>query len=133
VFSPDGNWIAYTSDDSTRREFYVTAFSRPGSSPAGLHRRRRAAAVFARRPPVVLPSRDRIFVADVLTQPSLSTSAPRVAFEIPDASVNTALPFRVSTNGDRLLYPKEPRPQSGRTIHVIVNWFEDLRRITAAQ
>ncbi|MGA8491000.1 MAG: hypothetical protein WB711_11285 [Terriglobales bacterium] len=29
VFSPDGKWIAYTSDDSGRSEVFVTSFPRP--------------------------------------------------------------------------------------------------------
>ena len=34
-FSPDGRWLAYTSDESERREVYVRAFPPPSSGQGG--------------------------------------------------------------------------------------------------
>ncbi len=34
-FSPDGKWIAYTSNESQRNEIYVTPFRPPPSEPGG--------------------------------------------------------------------------------------------------
>jgi hypothetical protein len=34
VFSPDGRWIAYQSDESGRTEIYLRPFAPPGAAPA---------------------------------------------------------------------------------------------------
>ena len=58
VFSPDGRWMAFTTDESGRPEVMVTAF--PGPGPASRSRRAEGACPPSpRRPPSLLPARRR--------------------------------------------------------------------------
>ena len=77
---------------------------------------------------------ERIMSADISTGSSLTIGAPRVAFEIPGAQRIAGLPFPVSPTGDSVLYVREPSGDpTPRGVHVVVNWFEELRRITATK
>jgi serine/threonine protein kinase len=133
IFSPDGHWIAYTSDESGHNEVLITAF--PGPGP-----RKQVSTTGGTQPlfsedgrSVFYRQGDRIMSAEIVTAPALTIGAPRVAFEIPEAWTST-LPFPVSPKGDRVLYIKvagdAPAP---RTARIIVNWFDELRRLTAAR
>jgi hypothetical protein len=54
-FSPNGEWVAYQSNESGRPEVYAQPFSRSGSQAENFNKRRRPDALAARRPRVVLP------------------------------------------------------------------------------
>ena len=56
-FSPDGRWVAYSSNETGRTEVYVLPFQRAGPRSADLDRRRRVAAMAARRKGTVLRPR----------------------------------------------------------------------------
>lgn len=77
-------------------------------------------------------SGERIMAVDVETEPAIRIGAPRVAFETPGAARVTMLPFPVTANGNSVLYVREPEDVA-RAVQVKVNWFEELRRITAAK
>jgi hypothetical protein len=63
----------------------------------------------------------------------LSLSAPRLLFEQPYAYGQTiTLPnYDVRADGQRFLMVKE-EPGSGR-LEVVLNWFDELRRLVPAQ
>jgi serine/threonine-protein kinase len=134
TFSPDGQWIAYSSDESGRDEVLITAF--PGPGP-----RKQVSTDGGEMPLFSNDGRtlfyklgERIMSADISTGSSLTIGAPRVAFEIPGAQRIAGLPFPVSPTGDSVLYVREPSGDpTPRGVHVVVNWFEELRRITATK
>jgi hypothetical protein len=76
---------------------------------------------------------DQVLSAEIETAPAVTIGASRVAFGIPGAQRSAALPFPVTPRSDRILYTREVTdgPLPGTTVHVVVNWFEELRRITA--
>ena len=135
VFSPDGRWIAYSSDESGRREVMVAAF------PAGL--RKQVSTSGGEMPMFSHDGRelfyrfgDRIMAAPFVSQP-LSVGAPRVAFEVPPTAVrvNTGLPnYAVNRKGDAVLAVRNVDQNDGpRQIQVVVNWFDVLRRAAGTQ
>ena len=49
VFSPDGRWVAYASDESGKFDIYIDSFPKPGSRTSRHHGRRHRAAMESRR------------------------------------------------------------------------------------
>ncbi len=130
-FSPDGRWIAYGSDESSRPEIYVQPFQTPGrrwqvSTDGG------SEVVWSRDGrELFYTNGDKLMAVDVRTQPAFSVGAPRLLFEgryVP--SVNSVSGFDVSPDGRRFLrvQPIEPDPPANQ-INVVMNWFEELKRL----
>jgi serine/threonine protein kinase/Tol biopolymer transport system component len=130
TFSPDGHWIAYTSDESGRPEIMVTAF--PGPGP-----RKQVSTNGGSLPNFSRDGRhlfyrlgEDIFDVEMLSPGALAFGPPRPAFAIPNANPNSQLPYPVTSTGNAVLYAKADEGAL-RRIHVIVNWFEQLKRLTA--
>ena len=128
AFSPDNRWMAFTTDESGRPEVMVTAF--PGPGP-----RKQVSTSGGSLPAFSRDGRhlfyrlaDGIWDAELLSADSLTFAAPKRAFDIPNASPNTQLPYPVAPGGDALLYAKDHEGGFTR-IHLIVNFFEELRRL----
>jgi Tol biopolymer transport system component len=129
-FSPDGQWLAYASDESGRREIYVQSYPGPGgkwqiSTEGGTE-------------PVWNPngrelfyrSGDKMMAVDIATQPSFTAGKPRVLFEGQYAPTPATLPnYDVSPDGQRFLMLKPvEQVQAPTQINVVLNWFEELKQ-----
>ena len=135
TFSPDGRWLAYTSNESGRREVLIAAFPGPGA--------RKQVSTSGGEMPVFSKdarklfyrSGDQVLVTELTTQPMLTSGAPRVAFEVPSAKITFGLPnFAVSSTGDSILTLRAVESESGPPrAHVVINWFQELRRLTAGR
>jgi len=126
AFSPDGNWIAYSSDESGRFEIYVQPFPGPGrrwtiSSNGGRH-------------PVWSPigrelfylEEGKLMVVDVQTTPEFRLGGRAQLFE--NATLNSPLrQYDVTSDGERfvMVSPAESR----QTMTIVLNWFEELERL----
>ena len=134
TFSPDGRWIAFTSDRSGRDEIYVVRFRGDQSPPAlggqPLQISSNGGTVFAggwRRDgqEIVFRSLDGqvVSVAVNARGESVSAAQPVALFRLPfNQSAVTMTP-----NGDRFLVSEYPYA-AGQTIHVLTNWHERLNR-----
>jgi eukaryotic-like serine/threonine-protein kinase len=132
VFSPDGHWIAYISDESGRQEIYVQPYPGPGgkwqistdggNEPAW---NRNGRELFYR-------SGNKMMAVDVTTQPTFSPGKPKVLFEGQYVAVQpglTGTAYDVSADGQRFLMVKETEASVSATqINVVLNWFEELKR-----
>ncbi len=135
-FSPEGHWMAYTSDESGRMEVYVRPFPGPGgkwqlsaeggSSPLwscdGKH-------LF-----YLGPEGDEYWVTDVHTNGTFSASKPHLLFRTEDNYA--AAPTRgwdISLDGQRFLMVKrgERKPQPVTELILVQNWFEELKRLAS--
>jgi serine/threonine-protein kinase len=129
MFSRDGRWLAYQSNESGRSEIYVRPF--PGPGP------RSQVSTEGGTEPVWNPSGrelfyrngDKLMAVDVATQPAFSASTPRLLFE-GDYLVDLGnVPgYDVSLDGQRFLMAIPTAPASDTQIHVVLNWFEELKR-----
>jgi Tol biopolymer transport system component len=131
-FSPDGRWIAYTSDESNRTEVYVRPFPGPGmkdlvSSEGGEE------PVWARNGKQLFYRwENKIWVVDVRTDGGFAATKPRLLFEKPGYAA--AFPIRtydLSLDGQRFLMVKEGqrKPTPVTEMILIQNWFEELKRL----
>jgi eukaryotic-like serine/threonine-protein kinase len=125
-FSPDGHWLAYTSDETGRPEVYLDAYPTPGrrvqvSSDGGLHPlwSRDGRRIFYR-------SGQRMMAVD-LTPGDLSTlSRPRLLFERQYTfGPNLSIPhYDLSPDGQGLLLVRQE--EEGRSLSFVSNWLAHL-------
>jgi serine/threonine-protein kinase len=127
-FSPDGHFIAYTSDESGRLEIYVRPYPGPGgkwqistgggSEPVWNPKGRE---LFYR-------SGNKMMAVDVTTQGTFSAGKPRILFEGAYVPTPRSFPdYDVSPDGQRFLMLK-PNEQAQAQINVVLNWFEELKQ-----
>jgi Tol biopolymer transport system component len=130
VFSPDGHWLGYASDESGRWEIYVQPYPGPGgksqiSTDGGREPlwNRNGRELFYR-------NGNRMMAVDVTTQPTFSAGKPTTLFERQYRSTNASLPtYDVASDGQRFLMVKQGEQGTSATqINVVLNWFEELKR-----
>ena len=128
-FSPDGRWIAYTSDESGRPEIMIAAFPGPGPRKPVSTTGGESAAFSADGKTIFYRWKDQIWAAALRTDPALVVGPPSVAFQLPTMPGYDGLPnWLISRGGDRVLAVKFLGEDAWpRDVHVVVNWFESLR------
>ncbi len=129
TFSPDGGWLAYQSDESGRNEIYGLPFPGPGrkwqvSTDGGTMPlwNPQGGELFYKAPD------NKMMVVNVTTSPTFSAGRPRVLFE--GLELIRGRSFDVAPDGQHFLaiQPVEPEVSSTQ-IHVVLNWFEELKRL----
>jgi Tol biopolymer transport system component len=123
-FSPDGQWLAYVSDESGRQEIYVQPFPGPGS-------RISISTRGGRNPVWRRDSKELFFLGDnellsvaIETDPTFRAGTTSVVFERPNI-----IDYDVMPDGNRFLVIEANLDASPTEIHVVVNWFEELNRL----
>ncbi len=130
VFSPDGKWFAYSSDQSGKQEVYVQAFPPAAgggtwlmSSGGGSHPKwpRDARQLFYLAPD------HTIMAADVSLAGGFHAGVPRPLFHA-EMVADFRSGFAVAANGRRFLIPVALSRTSSPTITVAVNWMSGLQK-----
>jgi Tol biopolymer transport system component len=131
-FSPDGRWMAYTSDESKHNEVYVRAFPGPGmkqpvSNEGGDQPlwARDSKQLFYRW-------EDQLWVVDVRTESGFTTSKPRLLFDKPGYSASFPIRgYDLSLDSQQFLMVKleERKPAPVTEMILVQNWFEELKRL----
>jgi serine/threonine-protein kinase len=129
AFSPDGRYIAYTSDRDGKFQIYVRPY--PDNDWV-----RQISDDFGEEP-VWSPKGDELFyrngdkwmVVSISTEPEFTAGRPRVLFEGPFNNVSD-LSYDVAPDGQRfiVLQPEYDDSQI-RELHVVLNWFDELKRL----
>ena len=128
-FSPDGKWVAYVSDESTRQEVYVQSFppsggkwqvsTNGGSTPRW---RRDGQELF------YLASDSRIMSVDVKAGAAgFEVSSPKVLFEAPVDTPSGTNRYDVSPDGQRFLVNAPAENTSSASMTVVINWLADVK------
>ncbi|HEV2198705.1 MAG TPA: protein kinase [Bryobacteraceae bacterium] len=123
--SPEGHWVAYTSDESGKNRVYVRPFPGPGGkTPISIEAgqeprwRRDGQEMFYRD-----PEKNQLMAVDVQTGPEFRVGQPHVLFAL------GITPWDVAPDGKRFLVVKEPEAAAGEAkLQVVENWFEELRQ-----
>ncbi len=129
MFSPDGRWLAYVSNESGRDEVYVQPYPGPGgkwpiSTEGGTEPRWSADGreLFYRLG-------DKMMVVEVRSEPAFSSERPQLVFEVPYLRDQFGTSnYDISPDGQRFLMIKEEGGQQAQ-INVVLNWFEELKRL----
>lgn len=133
TLSPDGRWLAYTSNESGRSEVYVQVFPGPGgkwqiSTDGGTEPRwaRSGRELFFR-------SGDKMMTVPVEGQATFSAGTPRALFEGQYLRVSwEQANYDVSADGQRFLMISGPPSTSQTQLYLVVNWFDELKQRVAS-
>ena len=128
VWSRDGKWIAYTSDESGRWEVYVEPYPSPGpktmvSTEGGFQ------PVWSRDgKELYYRSGDKIIAATFESQPEFKVIRMEQLFEGRYLCRVDHTDYDVAPDG-RFLMIREPEESTPLGINITLNWFEELKRL----
>lgn len=129
VWSPDGRWLAYHSDESRWWEVYVEPYPGPGpkimiSTEGGFEPLWSwdGKELFYRS-----ADGDRVTAAKIETEPEFRVTSSEVLFEGRYLS-GMFKHFDVAPDG-RFLMIQESEESKPPCIHIVLNWFEELKRL----
>jgi dipeptidyl aminopeptidase/acylaminoacyl peptidase len=137
TFSPDGRWIAYSSNETGRDEVYIAPYPGPGGRIAVSTDGGRAPRWSANGRELFYRNGRQMMAARIDSGPTLRIAAPRLLFEgdyIQENIVQGAQNYDVSADGQRFLMIKDaassnqantPPPQ----IFVVQHFDDELRRL----
>jgi Tol biopolymer transport system component len=130
AFSPDGRWLAYTSDESGRTEVYVQPYPGPGGKWQISTQGGTEPAWNPQGGELFYRSGERMMAVEVTTEGTFSAGAPRILFEGPYVPTPVTFPnYDVSPDGQRFLMLKAgEQGQTATQINVVQNWFEELKQ-----
>jgi eukaryotic-like serine/threonine-protein kinase len=132
AFSPDGKWIAYSSDESGRRDVYVRGFA-PDRNPAAAVGQWTISVNGGDKPRWSRDGKELFYIATdgkmmavpIKGGPSFEPGVPIPLF---DTRVTGFMPFDVAPDG-RFLINTMPADATSRSfITVVINWFASLEK-----
>ena len=130
LFSPDGQWLTYASNESGRDEVYVQPYPGPG-------RKWPISREGGTEPTWSLDGRElfyrqgrKMMVVTVKTEPTFTVGEPRLLFEgeyllDPNGNAN----YDVFPDGKRFVMVEAVEESAPGQINVVLNWFEELKRL----
>jgi serine/threonine protein kinase/Tol biopolymer transport system component len=132
LFSPDGRWLAYRSNESGRMEVYVAQF--PGGAV------KRQISVDGGDQPLWAPdgkqlfyvNGNRVMSVELNADSGLHATKPRMLFErtFSPSAINSGQwghTYAVFPDGKRFLFVENAVPPEVRELRVVLNWFEELK------
>lgn len=131
--SPDGRWIAYTSNETGKNEIYVRPFP-------DVNKRKWPVSTGGGYIPLWSPdgrelfyyTGDAVMAVPVETRPDFKPGKPKVLFRGSYYSpFGSAFLWDIDPNGKRFLFLKESKQaaaEAPRKINIVVNWFEELKQ-----
>jgi serine/threonine-protein kinase len=129
-FSPDGQWIAYVSNESGRFEVYVRPYPGPGG--------KWQVSIGGGEQPRWNPNGQELFYrvgekmmsVSIQTKPLFSAGAPRLVFQgryekLPGPGTH----YGITPDGQQfiMIKPGNAEPAASE-INVVLNWFEELKQ-----
>ncbi len=126
-FSPDGRFVAYVSDESGRKELYVTPFPDAerkwsvSTNGAGQPRWRHDGSE------LYYAEGTTLVAASVRTRPDFSVERTTKLFEAAHLPVGDSHHYDVSADGQRFVVPERVEGGEPAKIRVVQNWFEEFR------
>jgi serine/threonine-protein kinase len=136
MISPDGRWMAYSSNESGHHEVYVRPFPE-------VNKGRWQVSTGGGESPLWSPDGQELFYLSgdsamavaVRTEPSFSLGTPKTLFRGMYVRPGTTdgIPWDIHPDGKRFLMMKEPGPGASagggpRKINIVVNWLEELKQ-----
>jgi serine/threonine-protein kinase len=128
AISPNGRWVAYSSDESGRREVYVIPLGGRGrksriSTDGGQHPRWTPSGG-----ELLYVSRDRVMATTVTAGAVFDAGAPRASVTAKYYGGVSVPNYDVAQDGRLLMMREVPPPPPARRLIVVQNWTQELNR-----
>ncbi|MDA2924099.1 hypothetical protein MYX65_05480 [Acidobacteria bacterium AH-259-L09] len=135
VFSTDGRWLAYVSDESGRNEIYVRPFPKVEEGKWQISTDGGVEPVWAPNgPELFYRSGDQMIVVDIRAEPTFQAGTPRLLFEGSyDRGPGGNAGYDVTPDGQRFVMVKAGEESAPTQINVVLNWFEELKRLVPTE
>jgi hypothetical protein len=128
--SPDGRWLAYTSDESGTFEIYVRPFPDAGSARWQVSAAGGTDPVWSHsgRELFYINGQNEVMSVSVLPGRSFAISPPKVLFSAAPYTPNPPVPaFDLSPDDKRFLMLRETTPTERNELIVVENWAEEMK------
>jgi serine/threonine protein kinase len=130
--SPDGTWLAYTSNESGRYEVYVVPFATPGAGKWAVSTNGGSTPRWSHRGNELfyIDARSHLVAARVTSSPSFAVQSTQVLFNTSDF-VQTSLSRRnydVSADDQRFLMVERADGAKRGQLVVVEHWADEMRR-----
>jgi len=123
-FSPDGQWVAYHSNEPGRFEVFVRPYPGPGPKWQISTEGGRLARWSKNGRELFYRNGEKMMAVDVETKPTFRAGRPRLLFEGPFLSS-----YNVDTDDKRFFMIKRDPVESGPPrVNVVLNWFAEVER-----
>jgi eukaryotic-like serine/threonine-protein kinase len=134
TLSPDGNWLAYESNESGRFEIYVRPFPAVDTGRWAISANGGERPVWSRdgRELFYLDPKRRLMAVAIRPGASFSAGSPQVVFERPYALTSGGRVYDVSPDGRRFLMIKGPQATQDSeppSLVVVQHFDEELKRL----
>ena len=131
-FSPDGNWVAYASNETGKWEIYVTSFPEPRgkwqvSTGGGEQPRWRGDG----KELFYLSSDSKMMAAPVTTGANFDVGTPAALFQAAPrqpVSTNDHFVYDVSREGERFLILTQTKQAETAPMSIVLNWTAKLNK-----
>ena len=132
-FSPDGHWVAYTSDESGSDEIYVREFSSGSSQRSGDDMGKwlisKGGGTFPRwrgdgKELFYVASGGKLTSVDISAKPVFAAGAPKPLFQLPPGFIGG----EVTTDGKRFLVGVPVGQSASVPFTVVLNWQTSLKK-----
>ena len=132
-FSPDGKWLAYSSNETGRTEIYVQAFV-PGEPASGAKWpistsggvmptwRRDGRALY------YYDNKGKIMEVDVTLGPKIVAGVPRELFDIAPIRADMTRAWSMTGDGQRFLFVTRAADADLAPFTVVLNWMAELKK-----
>src|SRR5262245_15691141 len=132
-FSPDGNWIAYQSNESGPMEIYLQAFS-PGAPASGVSTRLStnggAIPVWQRdgHELYYISADNKLMAVEVTLGAEVKSGTPKELFSLSDIGANSSAGYAVTRDGQRFLFVTMAEETRVTPFTVVLNWMAELKK-----
>jgi serine/threonine protein kinase len=126
ALSPDGKWIAYTSNKTGQYEIYISPYPGPGSGERISTQGGDQAVWAPDGRELFYREGNKLVGVSIETQPSLKIGVPALLFERPYLFDSRNTQYDIYPDGNRFLMIKSEE-STGNKIYIVVNWFEMLK------
>ena len=133
--SPDGNWLAYTSNESGSNEVYVRPFPEIDAGRWQVSTEGGVQPLWARSGnELFYRNGEAVMAVPIETNPGFTAGNPEVVFEGRYFIENDGRSYDVSLDGEQFLMIRQVEDISATPQIIIVeNWFEELERLVPTE
>ena len=130
MFSPDGQWLVYVSDETGQEEIYLQPYPGTGQRETVSTNGGREATWSADGRELYYRRGNQVLAVSIRTEPTVELGEPRVMFQASYVSEpGGGISYSPAGDGESFIMVRQGDDVAPRQIHVVFNWFNELERL----
>jgi serine/threonine protein kinase len=129
ALSPDGRWLAYTSNETGRQEIYVVPFPNVSAAKWAVSTQGGTRPLWSHRGSELfyVDGTGNLMTVDVKANPTLSFGRPVALFNVAGFATDFETNFTLSPDDRRFLMIRQVTNSNPDKLIVVENWFSELK------